>query len=231
MNKIIVVIFLLLSVVIGMTASAGEIGEKAVAVEKKANYIVLRGGPGWANDSTRSPRSGGGAELKFKSEFDLNLAYGHCFFDWLRAEAELGWVQMEIDGMELKQRGQTIDVHGHDRHFRGMLNVYADWDNPTSFSPFVGMGLGVVRANLDLKWELPKTAETVRVDDWDWAFAWQFMAGVAWNINSSWEIELTYRYYATNDRSHENHSAATYPDVAVNGTEASFAQLGVRYCF
>jgi opacity protein-like surface antigen len=219
------------SVIAGMTPVNLPAGEEKGEEGVPSNYVATRLGLGWVNDSTREPRTGSGGEMKFKSESDLNLAYGYRVLPWLRLEAELGYVHMGLDEMTLKHRGETVDIHGHDRHLRGMLNVYGDWDNASSLTPFVGAGVGVIQARLDIKWELPRTSQTVEADDRDYAFAWQLLAGVSWRIASSWELELMYRYYASDERTHENHSEATSSKVDVDGTSASFLDLGVRYGF
>jgi len=222
---------LMIAVMISVILVGGAAGEAGDECEPTLFYIALRGGPGWADDSTRSPRSGQGAKMKFESEYDVNLAGGSRLFPWLRAEAELGLVNMSLDKLSLKKLGETAEASGHDRHFRGMLSLYLDGANSTAFTPFAGAGAGLIRANLDICWDLPSTAETVRADDWDWAFAWQAIAGVAWEISPSLELELSYRYYASNDRSHTNHSGARQADVVVDGTKASFVHAGLRYQF
>ena len=208
----------------GAFASAEESGTDSF-------YLALRGGPGWADRAERQPESGSGAKLEFDSEYDLNLAVGYKFLPWLRAEGELGFVNMSLDNLHLESRGESVGAHGHDRHYRGLVNVYLDGANSSPFTPFIGVGGGVVRANLDLSWALPSSGATVTADDWDWAFAWQFTAGIAWRAASDLELEVSYRYYGTDDRSHANHGAAMNPDVVVDGTRASFAQAGLRYCF
>lgn len=225
----VILLFLLLAIGGGNVAFAETTSETPSVMP--SNYIVLRGGPGWAEGSTRSPIGGqGSSEMHFKSEYDINLAYGYRFFNWLRLEGELGYVYMKLDEHTLSKTGETKDISGHDRHLKGMLNVYADWYNSTAFTPFVGAGIGLARVHLDTDF-IRSNSQPAKTDDKDTAFAYQFMAGVAWAFHPSWELELMYKYYATNDRIHDNHSAATYPEVDVNGTKSSFVQLGLRFCF
>ena len=196
---------------------------------ESCQYIVFRGGPGWASDADRTPNPEGGSVLSFTSEFDLNLAYGHSFSNWLRAEVELGYVNMGLEKMYLKKQEQDVDLEGSDTHLRGMINVFLDWRNSTGLTPFIGLGAGMARANLDMKWELPNQGSTAETESSDYTFTWQAIAGAGWLMNSSWEIELMYRYYVSNDRTHDNHDIATYPEVEVEGTKAGFVQVGIRY--
>lgn len=214
MNKLLILTSIL--VILPVTAEAGF------------QYLVFRGGPGWASDVDRIPNPDGGSVISFKSEFDLNIAYGRSFTDWLRAEVELGYVHMGFDEMYLNKQGESVELEGSDTHLRGIVSAILDWNNCTGFTPFIGGGIGLVHANLDMKWDLPNgsPAETESVDH---AFIWQAVAGTAFRVGSSWELELMYRYYATNDRTHDNHENATYPEMEVEGTKASFIELGIRY--
>lgn len=200
-----------------------------VSAEAGSQYLVIRGGPGWASDTDRTPNPGGGSAISFKSEFDLNIAYGRNFTEWLRAEVELGYVNMSFDKMYLKKQDKDVELEGSDTHIRVIVSAYADWNNHTGFTPFIGGGIGLTNANLDMKWELPNQGTTAETESSDNAFIWQAVAGMGWRIGSSWELELMYRYYSSNDRTHDNHETATYPDVEVEGTKASFIELGIRY--
>ncbi len=200
-----------------------------VSAEAGFQYLAFRGGPGWASDVDRVPNTNGGSVISFKSEFDLNIAYGRSFTDWLRAELELGYVYMGFEKMYLKNQGETVELEGSDTHLRGMVSVILDWNNCTGFTPFIGGGIGLAHANLDMKWELQNQSAPAETESSDIAFIWQAVAGTSWHIGSSLEMELMYRYYVSNDRTHDNHENATYPEMEVEGTKASFIELGIRY--
>lgn len=201
-----------------------------VSAEAGSQYLVVRGGPGWASDTDRIPDpSSSGSVISFKSEFDLNIAYGRDFTEWLRAEVELGYVRMDLDKMYLKKQDKTAELEGSDTHIRAIVSTYSDWKNSTGFTPFIGSGIGLANANLDMKWKLPNQGTTAETESSDNAFVWQAVAGTSWSIGSSVELELMYRYYSSNDRTHDNHETANYPDVEVEGTKAGFVELGIRY--
>lgn len=200
-----------------------------VTAEAGFQYIVFRSGPGWASDVDRTPNPNGGSVIDFKSEFDLNVAYGRSFNEWLRAEVELGYVYMGFEKMYLKNQDETVELEGSDTHLRGMVSAYLNWNNCTGLTPFVGGGFGLAHANLDMKWELQNQSFPAETRSSDLAFIWQAVAGTGLCIGSSWELELMYRYYSSNDRTHDNHENATYPEMEVEGTKASFIELGIRY--
>ena len=199
-----------------------------VSVEAGFQYLVLRGGPGWASDVDRIPNPNGGSVISFKSEFDLNFAYGYGLTEWLRGEVELGYVYMDFEKMYLKNQDEDVELEGDDTHLRILSNLYLDWYSGAGLTPFIGVGIGLAHANLDMKWELQNgsTAETESSDN---TFIWQAVAGTDWSIGSSWELELMYRYYASIDRTHDNHENANYPEVEVEGTKGSFIELGIMY--
>ncbi len=215
MNKLLAILVIL--VVLPVSAEAGF------------QYLVFRGGPGWASDVNRVPNpNDAGSVISFKSEFDLNIAYGRSFTDWLRTEVELGYVYMDFEKMYLKNQGETVELEGDDTHLRVLSNFYLDWNTGAGLTPFIGGGFGLAHANLDMKWE-HQNGSTAETESSDNTFIWQAVAGTGWSIGSSWELELMYRFYASNDLTHDNHENANYPEVEVEGTKGSFIELGIRY--
>ena len=194
-----------------------------------SNYLFVRGGPGWAGDSIRVEANRSG-KIKFESEYDINVGYGHYFCDWFRLEPELGYVHMKVDKMIALAGGSDTGMVGEDKHYRAMLNAYVDWKNKTAFTPFAGGGIGLVWAHHDTSFAT-RTGIPVVTDHKDTAFGWQLMGGVNWALNESWKLDLMFRHYQTNDRDHSNDPAAPIIEVDVEGTESNFLELGIRYCF
>lgn len=144
MNRVLKSVLLLL-VILAME------GAGAVLAENKGarNYIALRGGPGWVEDTERVVTSHRSQNMKFRSEFDINLAYGYYFSEWFRFEGQLGYVHMKLDKLASNRTGSEYDVSGKDRHYKAMLNAHAEWKTTTALTPFVGGGIGVVLVHLD----------------------------------------------------------------------------------
>ena len=193
------------------------------------NYVTFRGGPGWANEANRTAGMYE-SDQKFKSEYMLNLAYGRRLCDWFRLEAEIGYTHMSVDNLKNKNSGSEVDISGNDSHISGLINAYFDIKNSTDFTPFVGVGVGVAHTKLDTEFIGPVHGVKVKTNDSDTAFAYQFLAGVSWAFHPSWSIDLMYKFYGTNERDHTN-SAGNAVSVNVEGTKASFVELGLRYCF
>ena len=111
-----------------------------------------------------------------------------------------------------------------------MFNAYFDFLNCSSWTPYVGAGLGP-------SWL--KAKETVRFDGekfktFDkstYTLGWQVMAGIAYKINSNWTIDAGYRYADMGRiRKHDVYDEGDWETtkIAVRDHEA---MLGIRYTF
>lgn len=195
------------------------------------NYVAVRGMFGWAQEAERTSEGGSGSTISFDSAYGGTVAVGRGITPWLRIEGEAGYVYMSLDKMKRHKLGDQVDVSGHDRQFTLMVNAYLEWPNQSPFKPFIGAGVGMVNAKLDLSFVHPANGSVVKAGDAVWAFAYQFIAGASWRINDMWEVEFMYRYYLTTDRTHSNHGTATYDEFELEGTRASMIFIGGRLRF
>jgi outer membrane protein OmpA-like peptidoglycan-associated protein len=88
-----------------------------------------------------------------------------------------------------------------------MVNGYYDFNKGSWWEPYVGAGIGIdqvvvsqagtVANVVDLDDGLVVSASNFRVNDDDWAFAWQLMAGVAFRATEQLMIDVSYRYHQT----------------------------------
>ena len=215
------VIFLVLSIIISLGA-ADWVGAED---ETSPYYLALRGGPGWAANATRTsgPYE---TDMAFEGEYAFNLA-GGLRINHFRVEGEVGYVNMSLD-KRVSSGGVNREISGSDKHYTLMVNGLVDWRNSSLVTPFFGLGLGPVYTHLDTSFPI-RDGTYVNTDDAEWAFGYQLMAGLALTINPHVELELMYRFYGTTQRSHTQEAAVT--DVDVDGTQAHFVTLGLRYCF
>ncbi|MBW2618069.1 MAG: porin family protein [Deltaproteobacteria bacterium] len=214
-------ILLVLSIIIGIGAAGWAWAEDEVS----PYYLALRGGPGWAQDATRTsgPYE---TDMNFEGEYAFNLAYGRRISHF-RLEGEVGYVNMSLD-KRVSVGGVSREISGSDKHYTLMVNGLADWRNSSPVTPFIGLGVGPVYTRLDTSFPI-RDGSTVKTDDAEWAFGYQLMAGLALTINPHIELELMYRFYGTTQRSHTQEANITQVDV--DGTQAHFICLGLRYCF
>lgn len=196
------------------------------------NYFVLRGGLAMPQDMDINASGGGsGSTMSFENGYTVSVAYGRRILPWLRGEIEIGWNAMDADKLQLHNRKTEIDDNGKDEHLYGMLNALADWRNDSAFTPYIGLGVGVANATLENTFVWPGNGNQVSRDSSDTAFAWQFMLGVLWDINSSWGMELRGRYFGSDDRIHDNHAAGTNVNLDVDGSRIWLLDFGVCYKF
>lgn len=200
------------------------------AIAAEDGYLILRGGYGWSDDVTRK-----GTDKQTLVQYDnignLGLAYGRSM-GWLRMEAEFSYLHVAIDNVS-RTDGFTLNGSGQDRHYTFMANAFADWDNETVFTPFVGGGLGAAYVNHDVIFTRPNRNNTIVSDDHTWSFAYQLMAGVSWSINPRWSMEMMYRYYQIDDREHEQTGSTRndVPTVNLDPHEIHLCLIGLQYSF
>jgi opacity protein-like surface antigen len=83
-----------------------------------------------------------------------------------------------------------------------MANLYWDFINPTSFTPYVGVGLGLALLHIDTKGDsyieygpvADKRRESDSIMYGGGQFAWSLATGVAYTLTNDIALELGYRY-------------------------------------
>jgi len=212
-------------IIVGLAAPAKS------EAEGLKNYVALRGGIAIPQNMDLQSSGGSGSEMSFDNGYNLSAAFGRRLLPWLRGEVEVGWMEMKADELRLKRRGVSINDDGKDKHLYGMLNFMADLKNSTPFTPYVGLGLGITRASLENKFVWPGSGSQISRDSSDTAFAYQAMLGVIWNPAPNWNLELRGRYFGSNDREHDNHSAGTTASMDVDGSQIWIIDFGVGISF
>ena len=108
-----------------------------------------------------------------------HVAYG-VRAGYVRGELELNDslnIKKNIDGVHTK-------VYKHSL----MANAYFDYLTCTPWTPYVGAGIGYA-------WLKPVAhVNGAKFNKSQYNFAWQVMAGVAYDINSNWTVDLGYKY-------------------------------------
>lgn len=177
-------------------------------------YITLGAGLTYLEDADLS---GGGSTTTASGSnpsWALMGAVGMGVFDSVRAE------------LELAHRDHGLDNRGGELNASSiMANMF--YDIPVKligFTPYVGAGLGAARINAD---EIT-TTQFGLVDDKDWTWAYQGIAGVAADVANNLKVTLDYRYFSTfND---PEFSSASGTKVDGEFTDHTI-MLGFRYSF
>ncbi|WGM37839.1 OmpA family protein [Caulobacter sp. NIBR1757] len=104
-----------------------------------------------------------------------------------------------------------------------MGNVIVDLIPDGDLSPFVGVGAGIAGAQADAT-----VPPFLVVDDSDAVWAWQAIAGVTAKATDQINVDLTYRYFQTDDFEFENPGTAGPLSGKFNDQSVT---VGIRYSF
>lgn len=158
-------------------------------------YLSLSGGVANLDDGDAKGPSG---NLDIESDVGLDIAAAlgyQCSLSNLRMEVELGYQKNDINKATLKGTGWGVSS-GDTSSISGLLNAYYDFVNPTSLTPFLSAGAGVIKVSLsDLNF--PATGFDKGLDGT--AVAAQAGAGLSYAVNNHIALDVKYRYMTALD--------------------------------
>ena len=173
------------------------------------------------------------------------LFYGKAKVDKLTYQGVTAgfFIQAPIDG----------NGSGSPTQLGAMANVWYDFNSASKWTPYAGLGLGFIRVDLaNLKYDENAVAQTI-VDffaraqgrtlppldpgfipglskDTDTAFAWQFGAGVGYELSDTLTLDLGYRYQNTDTLKFKGENA-TGTVVSEQKLKVHLLEVGIRYRF
>ncbi|WP_448206207.1 OmpA family protein [Azospirillum sp. sgz302134] len=180
-------------------------------------YVGAGAGVNWTRDSDfRFENTGIGAKSDYKLGGIGDLSAGYATAYGLRAEAEFAWRwRNAIDSTESSSRALN-GAGGKASSIAFMGNLLYDINTGTPFTPYIGAGAGIAQIDQKLG----------NFSDKDWQFAYQGIAGVAYNFTDNLALTLDYRYFATLDPKYD------FGGTTVKGEYANHTILaGLRYTF
>lgn len=152
--------------------------------------------------------------IKYKNGFVGAAEFGVSYDAW-RLGLEVAYRQNKInDGKTTNALKRTYNKINA---LSAMINVYYDYALTDECSLYLGLGLGAAKANFVEK-------EGAKKECGKTVFAWQVMAGVAYDINENWTVEAGYRLFNTSKVKMANDNKVKMPF-------ASSLELGLRYNF
>ncbi|MBM3534579.1 MAG: porin family protein, partial [Alphaproteobacteria bacterium] len=172
------------------------ISSAAMAQGYKGWYLGVRGGVTWLEDYSHAVA---GTTNTFEFDRSLNLSgnVGYAYGGPFRVELEIAHRSNDIDSITsggARRSGAT----GEMKSLAAMLNGFFDIDTGTSFTPYVGLGVGYARVSAD---GITATGLGATNGDDDNVFAYQAMAGISYWFTPSVALTADYRYFATQDPS------------------------------
>jgi len=117
----------------------------------------------------------------------------------------------------------------------GLANAYVDLPTVWCITPFVGGGIGLASISVNgLKdVNVPNNSVFYGADHTQTNFAWAFYGGLAYDVNPSLTIDLTYRYLNLGDarsgRVTAYDNSSSYSGVDIDNIHSNDVMLGVRW--
>lgn len=193
MKKILLVMMVVLfSMMVGAgTACAGAYFSGNLA------YVMLDDTK--INDPSGSPLNG--SEISFNGGFGLLFAMGNEIHG-IRYEGEFSYTTSDVDQItSLVPLGPlaagTHSMEGEVSRISLMGNVYKDFNTNSPVAPFVGLGIGISQVEGEMTSIAGIPLGTGSEDDT--VFAYQVLLGCAFKVNEKMNVDVSYRYFATDD--------------------------------
>lgn len=178
------------------------------------------GAAGGASFPASSKLKGGGtsAKTEFNAGWAAMLNGGYAYGNGIRTELELAHRDNGVDSV-----GKLINSGGDARATTLMANLNYDIDTNTPFTPFVGIGLGGARVELDDV----RPVVNNRVADDDMVFAYQGIVGASYRITDAVNMFADYRYLRTLESEMSTDNGVKVDVPYTNHT----VMVGLRYAF
>lgn len=145
-------------------------------------------------------------DSKIKDNYTLGGAIGYDFYNRYSLP-----IRSEIEFMVRgKNNNETKNLSNDQKHITTMynklrlnslmLNAYYDFKNSTSFTPYIGAGVGLVQLKNTLNMQLtdtqtPNSIQKYTLKATSKNIAWSLSAGVQYAITPNLDVDLSYRYF------------------------------------
>lgn len=190
-----------MAAIVAVLASVGTAG--ADEISNRGFYLSASGGVSLLENTDLKQ---GGVSLN--SEFDkgayLSGALGYNVMPNVRVEGEFAYRNNDLSKIA------GVSVNSTDNAYSLMGNGYYDFNNSSPVTPYIGAGLGATY--------LTENGLTIGATHFnsshDTVFAYQGIAGLAFNLMANTKLGLEYKYLGTADPSFDG-IKAQYHDSAI----------------
>lgn len=206
-------------------------------------YVGLQGGASFLSDNEVDASLDGDSEttpveVEFNTGFGVGGVAGYAFPMGLRVESEFTYRRNGLDAVTFTDPAAGIpDPVGADGHFRSfalMANGYYELDLGWPVMPYVGAGIGVARTKIEIdEFSAFGTALPAVFDDSDTVFAYQAMAGLAYQLMPSMAVGIEYRFFGSSGPDFEDQLLSAAAEVGLDGESIKSHNVFVnlRYFF
>lgn len=168
-------------------------------------------------------------KTQFKRGFNAGVALGYDFGAF-RTELEIAYQKFKINNIHIDLPNpfgiESIDVplSGPVTSISFLFNNYLDFENKSSFTPYMGLGVGVARLTVDS----PSTVfGYVGVDDSTTVLAYKIIAGGDLKVSSNVDLTFDYSFFGTKDPTFKDREGSDFKtDVHSHNFNA-----GIKYNF
>jgi opacity protein-like surface antigen len=159
-------------------------------------------------------------ETSYDPGFNIGGAFGYNYGS-VRAEGEITYRSNDADTLSVL--GVPFPADGEESAISFMVNGYYDFHSAnSSMVPYLGGGIGVASVDANIS-----AIGIPLVDDSATIFAYQFMAGLGFNINPTTTLTVGYRYFATSGLEFTDPTGLTF-DSEYQSHDFTF---GARFMF
>ncbi len=158
-----------------------------------------------------------GSMIELDDDIGGSVAFGYNFVP-LRIEGEIVFRTSDVRRYE-DVDGGVETATGNIQNMGVMVNAIYDLPLAQLYSPYVGAGFGGSRISAE---RIRAGGETL-LDDSESVFAYQFMAGIQYEIARNAAVRLGYRLFSTRN--------PTWDDVRFDGSRVHIVEVGVRGTF
>jgi OmpA-OmpF porin, OOP family len=179
----------------------GTLGHSAVAKDFSGQFYASVGGG--INRLSDSDIAGGFVEHRYSDGWSGIGSLGYGFANGIRTEFEMGYRRNALDSVyippvplagrsELRMSGT-----GHVAAWTFMGNVLYEYTNTSSFSPYLGGGLGLASLHYDNAGGQNASGFVAPVHGDESALAAQAIVGINYNLMDNMRVFADYRYLTT----------------------------------
>jgi outer membrane autotransporter protein len=183
----------------------------------------LRGDVAYSFDRTEVDFSGLAAVDESRVDFGGDGGVGYHFTDYLRGDVTLAFLSRDRltfdNGVDFAQL--------ETQSWNGMANAYLDLGTYSGFTPYVGVGLGILYTHNTFEADTAALG-SVDLENNQSKFAYSVGAGVAYQVARNWSLDLGYLYTSSpNTELAELTPAGLVVDD--DGVDFNQIRVGLRY--
>jgi len=174
--------------------SFGAMEERVQLDSESAWYIVPKIGMNLPGEMGNNAVPG--LKLEFDSGLSIGLAIGVEMSNSFSLQFDIGYMKNEVDTVKLDGLGVDPALFGGSLEMEQMpIMLSAIWTGSSSnMQPYAGFGLGTTHGELTLNLDDTLLGTAVSASSDEWAFTYQALAGVKFELSPSADMTIDYRF-------------------------------------